>query len=218
MPEYLIPKHGGFRKLKTFQLAQLIYDLTVRFCDRYIDRRSRTHDQMVQAARSAPQNVAEGSQASGTSKKTELKLTGVARATLEELKIDYQDFLRQRGRTPWPPEHPALVRFRARRCATLMDVQDWIKDELSRAHTDVYGPTPTHPGPCNPKSGSPMGAPRPCPPSAELAANGALSLINLCTYLLDHQLRSQAATFTREGGFTERLYRIRKSARNDDYG
>jgi four helix bundle protein len=93
----LIPKHGGYRKLKSFQIAQLVYDVTVRFCDRYIERRSRTHDQMVQAARSGVQNIAEGSQASGTSKKTELKLTNVARASLEELKLDYEDFLRQRG-------------------------------------------------------------------------------------------------------------------------
>lgn len=93
----LIPKHGGYRKLKSFQLAQLVYDVTVRFCDKYIDRRSRTHDQMVQAARSGVQNIAEGSQASATSKKTELKLTQVARASLEELKLDYEDFLRQRG-------------------------------------------------------------------------------------------------------------------------
>ncbi len=71
----LIPKHGGYRKLKSFRMAQLIYDVTVRFCDKYIDRRSRTHDQMVQAARSGVQNIAEGSQASATSKKTELKLT-----------------------------------------------------------------------------------------------------------------------------------------------
>ena len=88
----LIPLHGGYRKLKSFQVAQLAYDVTVRFCDRYIDRRSRTHDQMVQAARSGVQNIAEGSQASGTSKKTELKLTNVARASLEELRLDYQDF------------------------------------------------------------------------------------------------------------------------------
>jgi len=76
--EPLIPKHGGYRKLKSFQVARLIYDLTVRFCDRYIGKRSRTHDQMVQAARSGVQNIDEGSQASGTSKKTELKLTNVA--------------------------------------------------------------------------------------------------------------------------------------------
>ncbi len=72
-------------------------DITVRFCDRYIEKRSRTHDQMVQAARSGVQNIAEGSQASGTSKKIELKLTNVARASLEELKLDYEDFVRQRG-------------------------------------------------------------------------------------------------------------------------
>ena len=90
-PEKLIPKHGGYRKLKSFQVAQLAYDVTVRFCDRYIEKRSRTHDQMVQAARSGVQNIAEGSQASGTSKKFELKLTSVARASLEELRLDYED-------------------------------------------------------------------------------------------------------------------------------
>ncbi len=87
--EPLIPKHGGYRKLKSFQVAQVIYDVTVRFCDRYINKRSRTHDQMVQTARSGVQNIAEGSQASGTSKKTELKLTNVARASLEALVLDY---------------------------------------------------------------------------------------------------------------------------------
>jgi four helix bundle protein len=111
-PEKLIPPHGGYRKLKSFQVAQLAYDVTARFCDRYIEKRSRTHDQMVQAARSGVQNIAEGSQASGTSKKTELKLTNVARASLEELRLDYEDFLRQRGLGQWPPEHPALSPLR----------------------------------------------------------------------------------------------------------
>jgi four helix bundle protein len=82
--EPLIPPHGGYRKLKSFQLALLAYDITVNFCNQHVDRRSRTHDQMVQAARSGVQNIAEGSVASGTSKKTELKLTNVARASLEE--------------------------------------------------------------------------------------------------------------------------------------
>jgi four helix bundle protein len=86
--EPLIPKHGGYRKLKSFQVAQLVFDITIQFCDRYIDKRSRTFDQMVQAARSGVQNIAEGSQASGTSKKSELKLTNVARASLEELRLD----------------------------------------------------------------------------------------------------------------------------------
>src|SRR5437899_11656539 len=130
----LIPPHGGYRKLKSFQVAQLIYDVTVRFCDRYIEKRSRTHDQMVQAARSGVQNIAEGSQASGTSKRTELKLTSVARASLEELRLDYEDFLRQRGLAQWVPDHPALKRFKARRCATLEQVRDWVKEER-RGHT-----------------------------------------------------------------------------------
>jgi hypothetical protein len=83
-PESLIPAHGGYRKLKSFQLAQLCFDVTVRFCNRHVDKRDRTHDQMVQAARGGKQNIAEGSKISGTSKKTELKLTNVARAGLEE--------------------------------------------------------------------------------------------------------------------------------------
>jgi len=108
----LIPSHGGYRELKSFQHAELVYDATVKFCDRFIDRRSRTHDQMVQAARSGRQNIAEGSQASGTSKKTELKLVGVARASLEELLLDYEDFLRHRGLALWGKAHPTaqLVR------------------------------------------------------------------------------------------------------------
>src|SRR5256886_15535501 len=102
----LIPPHGGYRSLKSFQQAELVYDATVKFCDRFIDKRSRTHDQMVQTARSGRQNIAEGSQASGTSKKFELKLVGVARGSLEELLLDFQDFLRQRGLAEWGKNHP----------------------------------------------------------------------------------------------------------------
>ena len=108
-PTSLIPKHGGYRKLKSFQVAQLVFDITVRFCDRFVDRFSRTRDQMVQAARSGVQNIAEGSQASGTSKKTELTLTTGARASLEELRLDYEDFLRQHGLPLWPREDPRRV-------------------------------------------------------------------------------------------------------------
>jgi four helix bundle protein len=105
-PVNLIPAHGGYRNLKSFQHAELVYDATVTFCDRFIDKRSRTHDQMVQAARSGRQNIAEGSQASGTSKKFELKLVGVARASLEELLLDFEDFLRERGLPMWGKDHP----------------------------------------------------------------------------------------------------------------
>ncbi len=101
----LIPPHGGYRELKSYQMAEIVYDATVKFCDRFIDKRSRTHDQMVQAARSGKQNISEGSMASGTSKKTELKLIGVARASQEELLLDYEDFLRQKGLPLWEKEH-----------------------------------------------------------------------------------------------------------------
>ena len=108
----LIPPHGGYRKLKSYQNAEIVYDATVKFCDRFVDRRSRTHDQMVQAARSGKQNIAEGSMASGTSKKTELKLVGVARASLEELLLDFEDFLRQHGLALWDKEHPTAQAVR----------------------------------------------------------------------------------------------------------
>lgn len=202
--EPLIPKHGGYRKLRSFQLAQLIYDVTVRFCERYVDLRSRTRDQMVQAARSGVQNIAEGSQASGTSKKTELKLTNVARASLEELRLDYEDFLRQRGLPLLPPDHPSLVRFKALRCATVEAVRIWVEDEQGRTWTGKdEGDTAVsvHGGPC-PSLGS-----------STLVANAALSLLNLCCYLLDRQLKAQAQAFEKEGGFTERLYRIRNQRR-----
>lgn len=102
----LIPPHGGYKNLKTFQLSQLIFDITVRFCKRFITKNSRTNDQMVQAARSGVQNIAEGSQASGTSKKTEIKLTNVARSSLEELRLDYQDYLRQNNLPLWLKNDP----------------------------------------------------------------------------------------------------------------
>ena len=127
-PEKIIPVHGGYRKLKSFQVPQLAYDVTVRFCDRYIEKRSRTHDQMVQAARSGVQNIAEGSQASGTSKKMEMKLTNVARASLEELRLDYEDFLRQRGLPQWPREDARRAQLIARRPATADDVARWARD------------------------------------------------------------------------------------------
>jgi len=102
----LVRPHTNYRELKPFQVSEVIYDATVKFCDRFIDLRSRTHDQMVQAARSGKQNIAEGSQVSAVSRKSELKLVGVARASLEELLLDYEDFLRQRGLKPWSLDDP----------------------------------------------------------------------------------------------------------------
>ena len=101
MTERFIPQHGGYEDLLSFQKARVIYDATVWFCGRYLQRRDRTNDQMIQAARSGKQNILEGSLASGTSKKTEIKLTNVARASLEELLEDYRDFLRVRSLRLW---------------------------------------------------------------------------------------------------------------------
>jgi four helix bundle suffix protein len=101
MAEGFIPAHGGYRDLLAYRKAQIVYDATVRFCERFLEKRDRTCDQMVQAARSGKQNILEGSQASGTSKETEIKLVNVARASLEELLEDYRDYLRVRGLRLW---------------------------------------------------------------------------------------------------------------------
>ena len=222
--EKLIPKHGGYKNTKTWQLADLIYDITVLFCDKYVDKRSRTHDQMVQAARSGCQNLQEASVDSGTSKKIEIKLTGIAKGSLAELQRDYQKFLRHRNLPEWPPEHPALIRFRALRCATFDQFRSWVAEETKREkntdgnrHTDRHGRTRTDAD--TPQCSSVSVSVSPCSSSpstgfpAVCAANGTLSLLNLCIHLVGRQVDAQAAAFEKEGGFTERLYRSRSECR-----
>ena len=176
--EQLIPPHGGYQKLKSFQMSEIVYDATIAFCDRFIDKRSRTHDQMVQAARSGRQNIAEGSQTSGTSRKTELKLVNVARASLEELLLDYQDFLRHKGLPLWSKDDP-----RAREVRGLV----YRPDRSYRTYSDLV------------EHGEP-----------ETAANTLVCLIHQTCFLLDRQLQQLETKFLAEGGFTERLYRLRK--------
>lgn len=190
----LIPEHGGYRTLKSFQIARLLYDVTVRFCDRFIEKRSRTHDQMVQAARSGVQNIAEGSLASATSKKSELKLTNVARASLEELRLDYEDFLRQRNLTLWPAKDPRRRALIAMRCSTANEVAHWVRQEHERQSSRDNS------------SASASTLP-------EIAANAALSLTVVACSLLDRQVHSLAKQFESDGGFTERLYRVRSAHR-----
>jgi len=191
--ELLLPPHGGYRRLKSFQVAQLLYDLTVRFCDRFIPPRSRTHDQMVQAARSGVQNIAEGSVASGTSAKMEMKLTNVARASLEELRRDYEDFLRQRGLPLWHPRDPRLTQLITLRPTTADQVAEWAR-AIRHAHPSIPSIVSiSYP---------------------EIAANGALALITVASSLLRRQLAAQARAFERGGGFTERLHRVRTAARH----
>jgi four helix bundle suffix protein len=207
--EPLLPPHGGYRHLKSFQVAQLVYDLTVRFCDRYISKRSRTHDQMVQAARSGVQNIAEGSKASGTSKKMELKLTNVAKASFEELLLDYQDFLRHRGLPPWERQDPRRQELVDRRLKTADEVAAWVHEVLRRESVEGGGPGgPSH------RPFSSTSSTRSTPSSyPELAANAVLTLLAVAIALLGRQVEAQAGAFEREGGFTERLYRVRTGQR-----
>lgn len=223
--EPLIPKHGGYRKLKSFQIAQLVFDVTVRFCNRYLDRRTRTCDQMVQAARSGVQNIAEGSQAAGTSRKTELKLTNVARASLEELRLDYEDFLRQRNLPLWERDDFRRADLIARRCQSADCVAKWVKEQRGPSgQTGQNGETAVS-GLTGPRQNQKPRLTKAIQPILstkstlstypELSANAALVLIAVACSLLDRQIAAQAAKFEQEGGFTERLYRIRRAAREN---
>ena len=186
----LIGPHGGYRKLKSFTVARLVYDVTVRFCDRYISVKSRTHDQMVQAARSGAQNIAEGSRFSGTSLKMELKLTNVARGSLDELRCDYEDYLRQRELPEWPRTDPRRQALVDARLKTAGEVAQWVAAQCRR-------PDGTYR-----REGFPAAA-----------ANAALVLIGVASSLLRRQIEAQAARFEQEGGFTERMYKLRQAAR-----
>ena len=213
--EPLIPRHGEYRNLKSFQVAQLVYDVTVAFCDAHIERRSRTHDQMVQAARSGVQNIAEGSQASATSRKSEMKLTSVARASLEELRLDYEDYLRQHKLPQWERTDPRRSELIARRPACLDDVAGWVawaEEQHGRNGHPTEQKTPSmQPTPSTSSTKSISGG---ASVHTEAMANGALALIMVASSLLDRQLASQAAAFERDGGFTERLYGHRHAERN----
>ncbi len=112
MTYQILPPHGGYRKLLSYQLATVAFDLGLEFANKYIGTKSRTHDQIVQALRSGKQNIVEASMASGTSKKTEIKLLGVARASLEEALADAEDFLRQKGLSLWLKEDPRILEIR----------------------------------------------------------------------------------------------------------
>lgn len=197
----LILPHGGYRKLRSFVVALAAYDGTAIFCDRFIDKRSRTHDQMVQAARSGVQNIAEGSLASGTSKKTELKLTSVARASLGELIRDYEDFLRQNRLPLWDKDSPRVLAMRARLAGKIKrDLSDQF-DESDKSAKSVFD-EPL------------LSALRVLETStAEVSANILLCLANQASYLLNRQMERLERDFIEKGGFTERLYQYRKEHR-----
>ena len=199
----LIPKHGGYRKLKSFQISQLVYDITVRFCDKYIDRFSRTKDQMVQAARSGVQNIVEGSQASATSKKTEIKLTQVARASLEELRLDYEDFLRHKGLKLWESDCLLRKQLVNKRCQTADQVAQWIVETVKE--NGLNGQDRRNIGSMKSILSTKV--------YPEYSANATLVLIGVACSLLDRQVQRLAKDFEENGGFTERLYKVRSQRR-----
>ena len=190
--DLLLPS-GGYRRLKSFQLAQLVYDITVRFVELYIPAESRTCDQMVQAARSGVQNIAEGSVDAATSAKPELNLYNVARASLEELKLDYQDYLRQHGEKIWQKDEFLYVEFVKRRISCKKEFREFI------VWAENYASVPF----------------RTVPYKSVLVANAVLLLIDTASYFLKRQIEKKAASFLDNGGFSKRMHNMRIQKRKD---
>ena len=194
--EKLIRPSGNYRKLLSYQKTEVIYEMTYYFCQKYLQKGDRTVDQMVQAARSGVANIIEGSEASATSKKTELKLTNVAKASQEELLSDYQAFLRQRGLPEWTLDSTAIQTLRQVKPETL----DQLRELMAALVAD--------PAPGVVRTRTDKAALK-----AEVAGNVMIALIKQETYLLERQIARLAADFEQKGGFTERLYRIRTEVR-----
>jgi four helix bundle suffix protein len=171
-------------------VTEIIYDATVAFCDRFIDKRSRTHDQMVQAARSGRQNIAEGSRASAASSQTELRLVNVARASLDELLLDYEDFLRQRKLPLWGKDDSQA---KAVRQIGQKDRTDQSAP-TDRSDATAYEPWLSHRDPA-------------------IVANTLICLIHQANYLLDRLIAGLEQQFITEGGYSERLHAARLQER-----
>ena len=191
--------HGGYEHLRSYKVAEAVYDATVVFCNRFIDKRSRTHDQMVQAARSGVRNISEGSGAAATSRKTEIKLTNVARASLsDELASDFKSFLIQRGLRVWHKDSPEAKSIRERLKYDVATNLPPSSDGMPRL-TGLAGLSDFV-----------------AKSEPELAANAMLCAVNQAAYLLRRQIESQSRDFVEHGGFTERLYASRVKARESD--
>jgi restriction system protein len=197
-PGVLLP-HGGYRKLRSYKVAEAVYDATVVFCRRFFTRDRRMTDQMVQAARSGVRNISEGSGAAATSRKSEMKLTNVARASLsDELLRDYESFLTQNGLRVWPKDSREALAMRAR---------------LAQDHAPNLPPAPPGGVRLMGLAGLTEFVEQAAP---ELAGNAMLCAVNQAAYLLKRQLESQGETFLEKGGFTEKLYGARKQGRLSD--
>jgi len=186
---------GGYRNLRSFQAATLIYDGTASFCERFVDPRSRTRDQMVQAARSGRQNIAEGSRAGATSSKSETHLTNVARASLDELLLDFEDFLRQRKIQQWPKNSPEVrkVRDLSRQRSNSSDASD-PSDQADKDRWARYAPWLEHKDP-------------------GVVANTLICLIHQANFLLDRQIAVLERSIIEKGGYREQLTAARLKER-----
>jgi four helix bundle suffix protein len=200
-----IRKSGGYRQLASFQTATLIYDATVWFCEKFIDRFSRTSDQMVQAARSGRQNIAEGSRAGATSSQTELRLVNVARSSLEELLLDFEDYLRHRRLTRWDSNGPDAKAVRQVAWGQKDDRSDQAertqRTDLTQLTDDqrwgMYSQWLDH-------------------SDSAVRANAMICLIHQANYLLDQQLDALESQFINEGGYSEQLATARLTKRAED--
>jgi four helix bundle suffix protein len=175
---------GGYRKLRSYQVATVIFDATVAFCDRFVSLRSRTHDQMVQAARSGGKNIAEGSRAAATASQTELRLVNVARASLEELLLDYEDYLRQHKLRTWAKDDPEALTVRA--VGRQLDQTEPTDKADPVTHAQAYARwlESSDPG---------------------VVANTLICLIHQTNYLLDRQITALERDFVQAGGYREQL-------------
>jgi len=198
-PHRKLRPSGGYRGTASFQTSTIIYDATVWFCEKFLDSRSRTVDQMVQAARSGRQNIAEGSRAAATSSQTELRLVNVARASLEELLLDYEDYLRHRRLPQWAmgsSEASAVRRV----------PQDFKKDQSDPAdQTDLTD--------LSDLQRWALYAPWLEAADAAVRANALICLIHQANFLLDRQIASLERAFVEEGGYSEQLATARLAER-----
>lgn len=187
---------GGYRNTCSFQTATIIYDATYWFCEKFLDSRSRTVDQMVQGARSGRQNIAEGSRAAATSSQTELRLLNVARASLEELLLDYEDFLRHRNFPLWDPEgeEAMAVRDVPKNFKKDRSDQSDLTDLTDQQRWALYAPWLEHSNPA-------------------VRANALICLIHQANYLLDQQTVSLEQQFVQGGGYSEQLAAARLEER-----
>lgn len=189
---------GGYRDTCSFQTATLIYDATVWFCEKFLDPRSRTVDQMVQAARSGRQNIAEGSRAAATSSQTELRLVNVARASLEELLLDYEDYLRHRRLPAWTPDSPEALAVRRVPQEFREDPSDPsdLTDLSDHQRYALYSRWLDHADPA-------------------IRANALICVIHQANFLLDRQIAALEKQFVEGGGYSEQLATARLAHRRN---